>query len=95
MFWQISESYYKLLNGKDGKVRAAEIQVTGAEGKRNAITLRRLIQLLIPIELSSPSESKKVESTTRDLNDEAEECALGRARSEAVINTEKFGENEL
>ena len=60
----------------------------GSEGKRSATTLRRSLQLLIPIELTSSSESKKVESTTRDLNPEAEEFVPRRVRREAAINGE-------
>jgi hypothetical protein len=60
----------------------------GSEGTISATTLRRPLQLLIPIELTSSSESKKVETTIRDLNPEAEEFVPRRVRRDAGINGE-------
>ena len=60
----------KLLNGRDGKTRAAEIRVMTSDGMKCASTLRRPIQLLIPIEVKSSIKVKKIDTSKEDKKTE-------------------------
>ena len=85
-FWKIAK-IVKLIEGKDGKIRAAEIRVMGSNENRSAITLKRPLQLLIPTEIKAKEdESKDRElSEKTKLNPNAKVFLPNRARREAAV----------
>ena len=90
--WKIAK-VTKLIESKDGKIRAAEIQVLGSNEKRGtAIILRRPLHLLIPMEISTKEfenkENKQSSSAKPGLNPNEVEFQLGRVRPEAAVTGE-------
>ena len=81
--WNIAKAM-NLVESKDGKMRAAEIQVLGSNEKRRAIILRRPLHLPTTIEISAKEfeskESKQSSSPKPGLNLNGVEFHLGRVR---------------
>ncbi len=89
-FWKLAK-VTKLLTGNDGKVRAAEIRVMNSDGQKSATTLRRPLQLLVPIEVTSSNENNEDRATsitTTKLDPKVEEFVPARMRREAAVNGE-------
>ena len=88
-FWKIAK-IAKLIEGKDGKTRAAEIRVMGSKESRSAITLKRPLRLLIPTEIKAIEDKRKdrESSTKTKLNPIASEFKPGRARRDAAVTGE-------
>ena len=88
-FWKIAK-IAKLIEGKDGKTRAAEIRVMGSNDSRSAITLKRPLHLLIPTEIKATEEKRKDREslTNTKLNPDASEFKPGRARRDAAVTGE-------
>ena len=89
--WKIAK-VTKLIESKDGKIRAAEIQVLCSNEKRGTIILRRPLHLLIPIEISAKEfekkERKQSSSAKPGLNPKAVEFQHGKVRREAAVTGE-------
>ena len=84
-FWKIAK-IAKLLPGKYGKIRAAEIKVMNYDSKKGVTTLRRPLQLLIPTEITSKSGTTTVDSSHGNLlNPEAEPFVPSRSRRNTAV----------
>ena len=89
-FWKLAK-VVKLLRGKDGVVRAAEIRVLSEDAK-TSIILRRPLELLIPTEISSNEREDHVKEDTA-LNPHAEPFEPKITRPVALQEIRMFNEN--
>ena len=55
-FWKLAR-VEELLESKDGRIRAARVKVANAE--RNSVSLRRVIQHLVPLEVKAEIDKRK------------------------------------
>lgn len=88
-FWRLAK-VEELLPGADGKVRAAQLRISGDNGK--VYTTRRAVQHLVPIEVRRSTEAKSDDApTTTDKQSGEEEHPVvplvnsGRPRRTAAV----------
>ena len=84
-FWKIAR-VEELLESKDGRIRAARVKVANAE--RNPVSLRRVIQHLVPLEVKAERVNADAEDADKVTTDQPGQLEVDHLNNDEVTNQE-------
>ena len=84
-FWKIAR-VEELLESKDGRIRAARVKV--ANVKRNPVSLRRVIQHLVPLEVKAERVNADAEDADKVTTDQPGQLEVDHLNNHEVTNQE-------
>ena len=84
-FWKLAR-VEELLKSKDGQIRAARVKVANA--KRNSVSLRRLIQHLVPLEVKAERVNANAEDADKVTTDQTGQFEVDHLNNDEVTNQE-------
>ena len=84
-FWKLAR-VEELLESKDGRIRAARVKVANAE--RNSVSLRRVIQHLVPLEVKAERVNADAEDADKVTTDQPGQLEVDHLNNHEVTNKE-------